>query len=107
MRVPHLRQPEAIDDMLPFELSRVVGTGSMVRPRCEGRFGSTPRKGAVIAMPASSPGLLSAELAQWQPAEVRMLETGIAALQQQAERLAASAQLPRADRRRGGRGRDA
>lgn len=164
-----LRQPEVLDDLLMYQLSRLLSVaGSMVIRLCEGRFGITRREWRVIACLAQYPDLLSSELAEriqldrsrtsraitslvakkllrreagpadrrqarlaltpagralyeelfplvceinrrlLEPlgaAQVEGLETGLAAMQRRAEQLVQAAELPKADRRRGGRAR--
>lgn len=164
-----LRQPEVLDDLLMYQLSRLLSVaGSMVIRLCEGRFGITRREWRVIASLAQYPDLLSSELAEriqldrsrtsraitslvskkllrreagpadrrqarlaltpsgralyeqlfplvceinrtlLEPlaaGQVEALETGLAALQRQAEQMVQAAELPKADRRRGGRAR--
>ena len=85
-QVSRLAQPAALDDLLLYRLSRLLAVGgSPVIRLCEGRFGITRREWRVRA-------LLD-----------RVLDT----LQQRADQMVASADLPKADRRRGGRTRRA
>jgi DNA-binding MarR family transcriptional regulator len=59
-----LASPAALDDLLLYRLSRLLGTaGSMVIRLCEGRFGITRREWRVLALLAQEEGLLSSELA--------------------------------------------
>jgi DNA-binding MarR family transcriptional regulator len=164
-----LRQPQVLDDLLMYQLSRLLSVaGSMVIRLCEGRFGITRREWRVIACLAQQPDLLSSELAgriqldrsrtsraisslvakkllhraagaadrrqarltltpsgqalyeQLFPlvceinrglleplglAQVQDLDASLAAMQRQAEHMVRAAELPKADRRRGGRAR--
>lgn len=63
---PHtrLRQPQGIDDLLLFRLSRLlaVGGASVVR-LCEGRYGITRREWAVLSLLWQQQGLGPSELA--------------------------------------------
>lgn len=162
-----LAQPQSLDDVLLYRLSRLLATaGSMVIRLCEGSFGITRREWRLIARLAQEDGLLSSELAeraqldrartskaitslvakklvrrQVRPGDrrtavlrltdagralhaalyplvleinsellgclsdehVASLDAGLDALQQRAEELVVKADLPKADRRRGGR----
>lgn len=164
---PRLAVPSALDDLLLYRLSRLLGTaGSMVIRLCEGRFGITRREWRVLALLAQDEGLLSSQLAtraqldrartsraitslagkkmvKRQPLpgdrrqvallltpqgralyeamfplvtalnrellqvlerpQIAQLDVALDALQARAEQLVASAELPKADRRRGGR----
>lgn len=164
-----LASPAALDDLLLYRLSRLLGTaGSMVIRLCEGRFGITRREWRVLALLAQDEGLLSSQLAARaqldrartsravtslaakkmvrrealpgdrrqvaltltpqgralyeamfpliaainrellqviEPAQVDDLDAALVALQARAEQLLARADLPKADRRRGGRTR--
>lgn len=60
-----LGHPTALDDLLLYRLSRLLGTaGSMVTRLCEGRFGITRREWRVLALLAQDEGLLSSQLAE-------------------------------------------
>ncbi len=84
--ISRLAQPAAPDDLLLYRLSRLLGVGGIPVIRlCEGRFGTTRREWRVLALLG------------------RVLDT----LQQRADQMLASADLPKADRRRGGRTRRA
>ncbi|MET0311694.1 MAG: MarR family transcriptional regulator [Burkholderiaceae bacterium] len=62
---PRLASPAALDDLLLYRLSRLLGTaGSMVIRLCEGRFGITRREWRVLAILAHEEGLLSSQLAE-------------------------------------------
>lgn len=161
--------PETIDDMLLYRLSRLLGTaGSLVIRLCEGEFGITRREWRVLAQLGRQDGILSSELAVraqldrartsravtalvakglvqrnpkphdrrqvvleltqagralyravlprvaqihgdlvsgLQTAEVAVLDDLLQRLQHRADALQRVALLPKADRRRGGRGR--
>jgi DNA-binding MarR family transcriptional regulator len=59
-----LIRPDAIDDLLLYRLSRLLGTaGGMVIRLCEGRFGITRREWRILALLAQEDGLLSSQLA--------------------------------------------
>jgi DNA-binding MarR family transcriptional regulator len=60
-----LRQPQAIDDMLLFRLSRLlaVGGASVVR-LCEGRYGITRREWSLLSLLWQQQGLGPSELAE-------------------------------------------
>lgn len=65
MPVPRLRQPAGLDDLLLYQVSRLLSVGgSMVIRLCEGRFGITRREWRVIARLAQEQELLSSELAE-------------------------------------------
>ena len=60
-----LTDPESLDDLLLYRMSRVLGVASsMVIRLCEGRFGITRREWRILAALAQHEGLLSSELAQ-------------------------------------------
>jgi DNA-binding MarR family transcriptional regulator len=64
MPAPALREPSGLDDLLLYQLSRLLAVGgSMVIRLCEGRFGITRREWRVIARLAQERELLSSELA--------------------------------------------
>jgi hypothetical protein len=91
-----LGRPETLDDLLLYRMARLPSVaGSMVIRLCEGRFGITRREWRLL-------GVLAQE-----PTMVQQLDAALAAMQQQAELLVAQAELPKADRRRGGRVRGA
>ncbi len=59
-----LRQPQAIDDMLLFRLSRLLAVGGAAVVRlCEGRYGITRREWAVLSLLWQQQGLGPSELA--------------------------------------------
>lgn len=59
-----LGQPDSLDDVLLYRLSRLLATaGSMVIRLCEGSFGITRREWRLIARLAQEESLLSSELA--------------------------------------------
>ena len=161
--------PQTIDDMLLYRLSRLLGSaGSLVIRLCEGEFGITRREWRVLAQLGRQDGILSSELAVrtqldrartsravtalvakglvhrnpkphdrrqvvlelteagqalyravlprvseihvdlvsgLQASEVGVLDELLQRLQQRADALQRAASLPKADRRRGGRGR--
>lgn len=164
-----LGQPEVLDDLLLYRLSRLTATaGTMVIRLCEGRYGITRREWRVLAQLAEEGAMLSSGLAEriqldrartsravtslvakrlvlratgpadrrqarlelteagralyealmpqvqrinrdilavLTPAEVSALEQSLVRLQARSAQLAATAELPKADRRRGGRAR--
>ena len=60
-----LDQPAALDDLLLYRISRLLGVaGSLVIRLCEGRFGITRREWRVLALLAQDEGLLSSQLAE-------------------------------------------
>lgn len=60
-----LRQPQAIDDMLLFRLSRLLAVGGATVVRlCEGRYGITRREWAVLSLLWQQQGLGPSELAE-------------------------------------------
>lgn len=60
-----LTQPQALDDLLLYRLSRLLGVaGSAVIRLCEGRFGITRREWRILALLAQDEGLLSSQLAE-------------------------------------------
>ena len=60
-----LDQPAALDDVLLYRISRLLGVaGSLVIRLCEGRFGITRREWRVLALLAQDDGLLSSQLAE-------------------------------------------
>ena len=60
-----LGQPQSLDDVLLYRLSRLLATaGGMVIRMCEGSFGITRREWTLIALLAREEELLSSELAQ-------------------------------------------
>ncbi len=62
--VPRLAQPEILDDLLLYRLSRLHATaGSVVVRYCEGQFGITRREWRVLAVLAASGPLGSSALA--------------------------------------------
>ncbi|MBV8618293.1 MAG: MarR family transcriptional regulator [Curvibacter sp.] len=65
MTLPRLSQPQAIDDLLLYRLSRLlaVGGASVIR-LCEGRFGITRREWRILSLLAGQEGLLSSQLAE-------------------------------------------
>lgn len=63
--IPRLSRPAALDDLLLYRLSRLLGVaGSMVIRLCEGRFGITRREWRILALLAQDEGLLSSQLAE-------------------------------------------
>jgi DNA-binding MarR family transcriptional regulator len=63
--VPRLAQPEILDDMLLYRLSRLHATaGSVVVRYCEGRFGITRREWRVLAVLAARGPMGSSALAE-------------------------------------------
>src|SRR5450830_931949 len=59
-----LRQPQAIDDMLLFRLSRLLAVGGAAVVRlCEGRYGITRREWAVLSLLWQQQGQGPSELA--------------------------------------------
>jgi DNA-binding MarR family transcriptional regulator len=61
---PRLAQPQSLDDVLLYRMSRLLSTaGSMVIRLCEGGFGITRREWRLIALLAQEQGLLSSQLA--------------------------------------------
>ncbi|HEX2543835.1 MAG TPA: MarR family transcriptional regulator [Ramlibacter sp.] len=64
MPASRLRHPAGLDDLLLYQISRLLAVGgSMVIRLCEGRFGITRREWRVIARLAQEQELLSSELA--------------------------------------------
>lgn len=62
---PRLADPVALDDLLLYRLSRLLGVaGSTVIRLCEGRFGITRREWRILALLAQDEGLLSSQLAE-------------------------------------------
>lgn len=62
---PRLRQPQAIDDMLLFRLSRLLAVGGAAVVRlCEGRYGITRREWAVLSLLWEQQGQSPSELAE-------------------------------------------
>ncbi|MES2360571.1 MAG: MarR family transcriptional regulator [Pseudomonadota bacterium] len=62
---PRLGHPEALDDLLLYRISRLLGVGgSLVTRLCEGRFGITRREWRMLAMLVQDEGLLSSQLAE-------------------------------------------
>lgn len=62
---PYARQPAGLDELLLYQISRLLSVGgSMVIRLCEGRFGITRREWRVIARLAQEHDLLSSELAE-------------------------------------------
>ncbi len=60
-----LVQPAALDDVLLYRISRLLGVaGSLVIRLCEGRFGITRREWRILALLAQDEGLLSSQLAE-------------------------------------------
>lgn len=65
MSAPRLSRPAALDDLLLYRMSRLLGVaGGMVIRLCEGRFGITRREWRVLALLAQEEGLLSSQLAE-------------------------------------------
>jgi DNA-binding MarR family transcriptional regulator len=63
--VPRLAQPEILDDLLLYRLSRLHATaGSVVVRYCEGQFGITRREWRVLAVLAARGPMGSSALAQ-------------------------------------------
>jgi DNA-binding MarR family transcriptional regulator len=61
---PRLAQPDSLDDLLLYRMSRLPATASsMVVRLCEGRFGITRREWRVLALLANDEGLQSSQLA--------------------------------------------
>jgi len=166
-RKPRLAQPQSLDDVLLYRMSRLLSTaGSMVIRLCEGSFGITRREWRLSALLAHEEGVLSSQLAAraqldrartsravtslvakklirrtagpadrrevqlrltdagrdlyarmfplvlginrellsvLTPSQLRTIDRGLDALQPQAEAMLGRAQLPKAERRRGGR----
>lgn len=65
MPASRLAQPDGLDDLLLYRMSRLLAVaGSMVIRLCEGRFGITRREWRLLALLAREDGLLSSELAE-------------------------------------------
>ena len=64
MTPPRLMQPNAMDDLFLYRISRLLSTaGAPVVRVCEGEFGITRREWRIVALLAETDGILSSDLA--------------------------------------------